>query len=310
METNNQNPKTNTLASAAPKKIDVLKGILNAQSVQEQFRNALKENSNTFIASVIDLYNNDTDLQKCEPKAVVMEALKAAVLHLPINKALGFAYVVVYNNKKQLADGSWTKAPTPTFMPGYKGYIQLAMRTGQYRTINADLVYEGEVRKVNKLTGEIAFDGQKVSDKIVGYFCYFELLNGFSKTLYMPVNDMASYAKRYSKSVKKETTAEMLEKLANPESGIFVASNKLGWEGNFNDMGLKTVIRRLLSKYGYLSIEMQTAMESDNDIGNDRDDTIAEHANTKELAIQDVSFVDVNNTQNNEEPPATESVPY
>lgn len=87
-----------------------------------------------------------------------------------------------------------------------QGYIQLAMRTGQYRTINADFVYEGEMRKVSKLTGEIALDGEKKSDKIIGYFCYFELLNGFNKTLFVSVEDMAAYALRYSPSFKGNKT--------------------------------------------------------------------------------------------------------
>ena len=183
-----------TAMAKQPRQIDVLKSVLNAPSVQEQFSNALKEHKDAFVASIIDLYNGDTQLQACNPNQVVTEALKAATMNLPINRALGFAYIVVYNNSVRQPDGSWVKVPTPTFVPGYKGYIQLAMRTGQYRTINADVVYEGEVRKVNKLTGEIAFDGEKASDKIVGYFCYFELLNGFSKTLYMTVHDMAAYA--------------------------------------------------------------------------------------------------------------------
>ncbi len=133
------------------------------------------------------------------------------------------------------------------------------MRTGQYRTINADVVFEGEVRKVNKLTGEIAFDGEKTSDKIIGYFCYFELLNGFSKTLYVTVEDMAAYAKQYAPSVKKETTVAQLIAKSQRRN----REQKVGWEGNFNDMALKTVIRRLLSKYGYLSVEMQNAMAHD-----------------------------------------------
>lgn len=108
----------------------------------------------------------------------------------------------------------YIKVMEPTFQLGYKGYIQLAERSNQYRTINADVVFDGEVRKVNKLTGEIAFDGEKKSDKIIGYFCYFELLNGFSKTLYMTVEQMATHAKRYSKGLKKETTVESLMKLA------------------------------------------------------------------------------------------------
>ena len=137
------------------------------------------------MASLIDLYTGDKQLQTCNAKAVVSEALRAATMRLPLNKALGFAYIIVFNNSVRNPDGSFSKVPTPTFVPGYKGYIQLAMRTGQYRTINADFVYEGELRKVDKLKGEVAFDGEKKSDKIVGYFCYFELLNGFSKTLYV-----------------------------------------------------------------------------------------------------------------------------
>lgn len=248
-------------APAAPKKVDVLKGILNAPSVMEQFRNALKANATTFVASVIDLYNSDSNLQLCEPKAVVMEALKAAVLHLPINKALGYAYIIAYNNTKKIKDEQgvekYVKVMEPTFQLGYKGYIQLAMRTGQYRTLNADVVYEGELRKVSKLTGEIAFDGDKKSDKVVGYFCYFELLNGFAKTLYMSVDQMARHAKTHGKGIKKETTLEQLIALA--AMPVSDDSKTVGWLGNFHSMGIKTVIRLLLSKYGYLSVEMQNA---------------------------------------------------
>lgn len=248
--------------------VDLLKNMLNAESVQAQFKNALGKNSGTFVASVIDLYNGDKSLQQCEPKAVVMEALKAAVLHLPINKALGYAFIIPFNNNRKVKytdeQGGererWDKVMEPTFQIGYKGLIQLAMRTGQYRTLNADAVYEGELRKVNKLTGEIAFDGERTSDKVVGYFCYFELLNGFSKTLYMTVEQMAMHAKRFSKGLKKETTVESLINLAAlPVSD----SNTVGWMGNFHGMAIKTVIRNLLSKYGYLSVEMQNAIADD-----------------------------------------------
>lgn len=243
-----------------------LKAVLNAESVQEQFANALAENKDLFVASIIDLYNGDASLQMCNPNAIVTEALKAAVLDLPISRSLGFAYIVVYKNKKKVTDPQtgrtdWVVVPTPTFIPGYKGYIQLAMRTGQYRTINADYVYEGELRTVNRLSGEIALDGTRKSDKIVGYFCYFELLNGYSKTLFMSVEDMAKYAKRYAPGIKKDTTVAML--IAKANDGI--VSKSVGWEGNFNDMALKTVIRRVLSKYGYLSIKMQNAITADND---------------------------------------------
>jgi len=251
-----------------------LKKILNADSVQEQFKNALGKNANTFIASVIDLFNSDSKLRECNPNQVVMEALKAAVLKLPINKSLGFAYIIPFNNsypkKDQYGrdmigqDGKkiWEKKMEPTFQLGYKGYIQLAMRTGQYRTLNADVVYEGELRKVSKLTGEIAFDGEKKSDKVIGYFCYFELLNGFNKTLYVTVEQMAKHAKRYSKGLKKEVTVEQLIALA--DMPVSTDDTKtVGWLGNFHSMGVKTVVRNLLGKYGYLSVEMQNAIADD-----------------------------------------------
>lgn len=284
--------------------VDLLKATINAPSVQEQFKNALGEHKDTFVASLIDLYTGDKSLQTCKPSVVIAEALRAATLRLPLNKALGFAYIVVYNNsvKRKDANGNdvidpnthkpvYDKVPTPTFIPGYKGYIQLAMRTGQYRTINADVVYEGEVRKVNKLTGEIAFDGEKTSDKIIGYFCYFELLNGFSKTLYVTVEDMAAYAKRYSPSVKWETTVAQL--IAKANDGII--GKKVGWEGNFNDMALKTVIRRLLSKYGYLSVEMQNAMARDveDDVMSRRNDALDNaEAQTVDLSAAEYEEVD------------------
>lgn len=281
--------QTNVAKQERP--IDLFKSVINAPSVQTQFNNALGEHKDAFVASLIDLFTGDKSLQTCKPQMVIAEALRAATLRLPLNKALGFAYIVVYNNSVKNPDGSWTKVPTPTFIPGYKGYIQLAMRTGEYRTINADYVYEGELRKVNKLTGEIAFDGEKKSDKIVGYFCYFELLNGFSKTLYVSVEDMAAYAKRYSPSINKNTTIEQL--IAKANDGI--VSKKVGWEGNFNDMALKTTIRKLLSKYGYLSVEMQNAISKDVDEQDavSRNDIIEEQANKQTITIDESSYEEV-----------------
>ena len=238
--------------------ISVFKSTLNAPSVQEQFQNALGNHKDAFTASLIDLFTSDVSLQECEPGALIKEALRAAVMQLPLNKTLGFAYVVAFNNSVKNPNGTYTKVKTPTFMLGYKGYIQLAMRTGKYRTINADFVYEGEMRNVDKLTGAIAFDGEKKSDKIVGYFCHFELINGFKKTMYMSVEDMAKYALKYSPSFRgrnKPTLEALIKKAQSGEE-----SSAVGWLGNFNDMALKTVIRRLLGKYGYLSVEMAETM--------------------------------------------------
>ena len=289
---------TQQQTTAVAKPIEMLKTMIDSPSVQKQFQNALGNHKDAFVASLIDLYTGDKALQTCKPQALITEALRAATLQLPLNKALGFAYIVVYNNNVKSVDAKgntvWTKVPTPTFIPGYKGYIQLAMRTGQYRTINADVVYEGEARKVNKLTGELAFDGEKVSDKVVGYFCYFELLNGFNKTLYMSVEDMASYSMRYSPSFKNNKNVSTTSLITLAQSGT--VGKQVGWEGNFNDMALKTVIRRLLSKYGYLSVEMQNAISKDEEI----DNNTAAKAQRDEENAADIATVDVDAEEVNE----------
>lgn len=210
--------------------VQKFKGIINAPSVQEQFNNALKDGASLFIASLIDIYSNDKYLQKCQPQAVIMEALKAATLKLPINKSLGFAYIVPYGND-------------PQFQIGYKGYIQLAMRTGQYKYINADLVFEGELKKHDKLTGELDLSGEATSDKVIGYFAHIETVNGFKKTLYWSVEKVIAHAKRYSKSYSNKSSA---------------------WQTNFDEMALKTMLRNLLSKYGVMSVEMMNAFTADN----------------------------------------------
>ena len=297
------------LATKQDRPIDMLKSVINAPSVQSQFGNALGEHKDAFVASLIDLYTGDKSLQTCQPANIVAEALRAATLRLPLNKALGFSYIIVFNNNVKNTDGTWTKVPTPTFIPGYKGYIQLAMRTGQYKTINADFVYEGELRKVNKLTGEIAFDGEKKSDKIVGYFCYFELLNGFSKTLYVSVEDMANYALRYSPSFKGKNKPQVEDLIKAAQTNQ--TSTKVGWEGNFNDMGLKTVVRRLLSKYGYLSVEMQDAISKDNTDTPQQQIVTVQADERKPIVLDETQYekVDTETGEIKNEAPATEEEP-
>ena len=260
-------------------KIESLKSILKAPSVQEQFNNALKENAGSFVASIIDLYGTDNKLQQCEPKSVVMEALKASVLKLPINRSLGFAYIIPYNKSVKNPDGSWTKMPIPQFQMGYKGYIQMAMRTGQYKFINADQVCEGEIREVNKLTGEIDFRGEKKSEKVVGYFAYIELLNGFSKTLYMTKEKVQAHAKKYSKTFETKDSV---------------------WVTNFDEMALKTVLRNLLSHYGFLSVEMMTAF--DNDV---QAESVESNENSKEIGIEEAEVV---SSESEKEPEQAEPV--
>lgn len=256
----------NSNGQVAVTKIDSLKSMLNASSVQDQFKNALADNSGPFVASVIDLFNSDVYLQACDPKLVVMEALKAAILKLPIIKSLGFAYIIPFKK-----DG----VQIPQFIIGYKGLIQLAMRTGQYRIINADEVLEGEYKSVNKLTGEYDLNGKATSDKVVGYFSHFEMLNGFTKTLYSTVEKINAHAVKYSKSYNNKYTP---------------------WKTEFDSMAKKTVLRGLLGKWGILSVEMISAIHDDDiDVADTVEREIKTNANSKEMSFEDAVMSDDNN---------------
>ena len=270
-ENQNLPQQQGTQMTVAQQNITNFKKMVDGNYVQQQLRQVLKENAGTFATSLMEVYTNDKQLQTCEPKLVIQEAIKAASLKLPLNKQLGYGYVVVYNNwDKQTR----TKVPTPTLVIGYKGYIQLAMRTGQYRNINADVVYEGELRTTDKLTGAIDLNGTKTSEKVIGYFAHFELINGFRKTLYMTCEEMANYALKYAASFKGKQfdkqghevpppTVDNLIDMAQEQAQNGPVSGVVGWKGDFNAMAQKTVLRRLLSKYGFLSIEMMNALADD-----------------------------------------------
>lgn len=260
-------------ATAKQYAVAAFKKTAESSYYQQQLKNVLKENAGTFAASLMELVTGDEKLLACDSKLLMAEAMKAASLKLPLNKQLGYAYIVPYGK-------------TPTMIIGYKGLYQLAIRSGLYKNINADVVYEGEYQGYDKITGELHLDGEKISDKPVGYFAYFELTNGFKKMMYMSVDDMASYCKKYSATMKSckmsnEELAELAEKQAKQGPG-----NLVGWYGNFNDMATKTVLRRLLSKYGYLSIEMQNAMSVD------EAETAEEHRDTEFAEAKEVINVD------------------
>lgn len=233
-----------------------LKKVLSAESVQQQFQNALQENAGAFVASVIDLFGSDKSLQQCDPNDVVMEALKAATLKLPINKQLGFAWIVPRKVEGKIR---------PQFQIGYKGYVQLAMRTGQYRHINAGIVCEGCQVKRDMLRGTIEIIGEAKSDKPIGYFAYMELLNGFAKAHYMTKAEVLDHAKKKCPSYKNQNSA---------------------WHTDFDAMAMKTTIRLLLGKYGYLTTEMASALTAD------EEDVDSKMATEKEVAESEVIDVE------------------
>lgn len=235
----------------------------NSDHYQQLFRNALGKKAGQFTTSIIELTTNDAQLQQCDQRLVIAEAAKAATLDLPLSRAIGYAYVLCFKNKG---------IPTPTLVISARGWIQLAMRTGQYKHLNADVVYEGELQSKDKLTGAIDLSGERTSDKVIGFFAHFTLLNGFSKTLYMTVEEMCHYAKMYSptlkfnKSVTEDTLKELMQKVSKDGP---VANGSAGWLSDCVSMSIKTVLKRLIYKFGYVSVEMASAMESDEGVNTD-----------------------------------------
>lgn len=207
-----------------------LNQLVKTEGVRKRFEELLGSKAPGFISSLLSVVNSNPQLRTMDPQKVLGAAAIAAAMDLPIDPNLGFAYIVPYKNQ-------------PQFQIGYKGYIQLAMRTGQYKTINATHVYEGEIESYNRITGEVVLseDGP-TSNKIVGYIAYFKLINGFEKYEYWTVDQVIAHAKRFSQSYGKSYSP---------------------WNTDFDAMATKTVLKSLLSKYGILSIEMQTAVKAD-----------------------------------------------
>ena len=203
---------------------------VESENIKQKFHEVLDKGAPAFVTSLLSLVKSTPKLAAADPKTVISAAMTAATLKLPINPNLGFAYIVPYKD-------------TATFQMGYKGYIQLAMRTGQYKTINASVVYEGQIEDVDFVTGEI-IRGKKKSDKVVGYVAYFELINGFSKMVYMSHEEMMRHALTSSQAYK-------YDQKSGKKSSV--------WTTNFEAMGLKTVLKQLISKYGIMSIDMQGA---------------------------------------------------
>lgn len=211
-----------------------MREVLSMQGTQSLMSEVLRDNREQFVASLIDLYGSDAYLQQCDPGSVLQEALKAVSLKLPINKQLGFAYILPFRDGK-------TGMQVPTFVLGYRGLVQLCMRTGAYRHINAGPVYEGELRSIDKLRGDIDLSGEATGTKIIGYFGYIETLNGFAKAIYWPTEKVVEHAKKYSKNY----------------------GGKI-WTENFSEMATKTVLRYLLSHWGVMSVDLINAESAEN----------------------------------------------
>ncbi|WP_163142825.1 recombinase RecT [Bacillus sp. 22-7] len=236
-----------------------LKSLLNTPTMQKKFEQVLANKAPQFMASVLNLYNGDTGLREAEPMSIVSSAMVAASLDLPVDKNLGYAWIVAFYDSKKGYKAA-------QFQLGYKGYIQLALRSGQYKAINVIPVYEGELLKWNRLTEEIDLDlDAKKSDKVIGYCGYFKLVNGFEKTVYWTRDEVEAHRIKHNKAKDKKSLNNV-------------------WRSDYDAMAMKTVLRNMLGKWGILSIDMQKAFSEDEQEREVKD--ITDDVNEYEESIQ------------------------
>lgn len=240
------------------KKPATLQNILAQDSVKKRFEDMLGKKAAGFISSIISAVKTNPDLGKCPPDSIISAAAIAATLDLPIQNNLGFAALVPYQSGDTLE---------ATFQMMWRGYVQLAMRTAQYLTINVSEVYEGELISENRITGEYVFDTSKKStDKIIGYVAYFKMVNGFYKYWYWTSDRIYKHAKQYSQSFRSQKDWVV---------------KKSRWTVDFDAMAKKTVLKLLLSKYGILSVDMQIAFTSDFGVIKDVDTLDVDYVDNK-----------------------------
>ena len=201
--------------------------------VQTKFNEMLGDNSKAFVTSLMQTVGSNQKLKECDPASIYQAAAMGAVLNLQINQSVGEAYIVPYGKSAQ-------------FQLGYKGLIQLALRSGEYRRISSTPIYAGQLKSNNPLLGcEFDFDVPE-SGNPIGYAAYIELKNGFSKTIYSTKEQVTAHAQKFSKTFK-----------FGP------------WKDNFDAMALKTVLKKLINNYGPKSLEMNRAIGADQAVVND-----------------------------------------
>lgn len=221
-----------------------LSTFLNSDGIKSKFTEILGQKGVGFISSVLSVVSSSTALASADQNSIYTAALLAASLDLPINQNLGLAYIVPYKTRQP--DGTYKQMAQ--FQLGYKGFLQLAQRSGQFKTINSTDVKEGEILSWDRMSGELTFNWiqdskERLSKKTVGYLSYFKLLNGFENSFYMTIEEIEAHAKKYSQTYKQYGT------------GL--------WKDEFDGMAKKTVTKLNLSKNAPLSIEMQRAVVSD-----------------------------------------------
>lgn len=235
---------------------NTLGSLLQSEDIKARFKQVLGAKAAAFMSSIVSVANNNAMLATADPMSVIQAAAVAATLDLPINPSLGFAHLVPYRDGK-------TGRVVAQFQLGWRGLVQLAQRTGTYRTMNAGKLYEGQLIENDLLTGHIKVDAAaKKSDVVIGYFAHFELLNGFEKTVFIAKEDAEKHGRRYSKSY---------------ETGQ--------WKKDFDAMAVKTAVKQLLGKWAPLSTDyqMQKALQMDQAVI--KEDGTPDYIDNKDSAI-------------------------
>lgn len=219
----------------------IMSAMLEKEGIKKRFDELLGKRSAQFVSSIVSLVNADSDMQKAfyeSPMSVIQAGLKAATFDLPVDQNLGYAYIVPFRNKGKM---------TANFILGWKGMHQLAIRTGAYKTINVVDIREGELKSYNRLTEDIDIDfiddeDERESKKVIGYVGYYRLVNGAEKTIYMSVKQIENHEKKHRK-------------------GEYQGK---GWRDDWDAMARKTVYRKLIGKWGVMSIKYQNSKDGQN----------------------------------------------
>jgi recombinase, phage recT family len=229
------------------------KQFFNSPTVKQKFSEVVNGNGQQFVAGLLSIVTNNNLLAKATNESIMTAAMKAAVLNLPIEPSLGYAYIVPYKNQAQ-------------FQVGYKGLIQLAQRSGQVTRLNAGEVYESQYKGFNPLTEDLEVDMTaipKENEKVVGYFAFMRLVNGFEKTVFWTKERVQAHGKKYSQSFSSKYSP---------------------WQSDFDAMARKTVLKHMLSTYAPLSTELQEAIAADN-----ADSTISNKNEIKDVTQEPVA---------------------
>ena len=234
---------SNEIAKTEPKRELTFGAYMTSNAVKNRVNQIIgnENDGKRFISSIVSAVSTNPALAECTNDSIVSAALLGESLKLSPSPQLGNYYLVPYNDKN--------KGRVAQFQLGYKGYIQLAIRSGQYKKLNVLAIKEGELVKYDPLNEELEVnliedELKREKAKTIGYYAMFEYVNGFRKTMYWSKEKMEAHALQYSK-------------------GYQAKKGSTFWEKDFDSMAYKTMLRQLISKWGIMSIDMQQAYESD-----------------------------------------------